>query len=83
MTGDFYSVSQVATKLGLQRHAVLALIRAGELRAVDVSLRPGGRPRWRIAQDDLDGFLVRRMLRKPEQRRRRRRKGAPLVKEYF
>ena len=74
------SVKQVAATLGIREHGVLTLIRSGQLRAVDVSLTQGGRPRWRIFPDDLDSFLVRRahQVAPPRQRRRK-----PAVKEYF
>ena len=75
------SVKQVAEKLGIRTHAVTSLIRSGELRAVDVSLKPGGRPRWRVLPDDLEGFLARRTHRTAGPRRRRRKPTN--VKQYF
>ena len=77
-----HTVAQVAEILAIRRHGVTALIRSGELRAVDVSLTPGGRPRWRISQDDLDGFLLRRTHQAAPKRRRRRRKPQN-VTQYF
>lgn len=76
------SVKQVAELLGIRTHGVLSLIRSGELRAVDVSLVQGGRPRWRIMPDDLEGFLLRRTHQVAPPRRRRRR-PATTVKQYF
>ena len=76
------SVQQVAELLGIRQHGVLALIRTGQLRAVDVSLRPGKRPRWRILPDDFDGFLLRRTHQAAAPRRRRR-KPRSTVKQYF
>ncbi len=76
------SVKQVAELLGIRTHGVLTLIRSGELRAVDVSLVQGGRPRWRILPDDLEGFLVRRAHEVAAPRRRRRRPSSN-VKRYF
>jgi len=77
----FYSVRDVAELLGVRTHAVLTLIRSGQLRAIDVSLRPGGRPRWRIMPDDLDGFIARRTHQATI--RVRRRKRPTQVKQYF
>lgn len=82
MSSPALSVAQVAERLGVRTHAVLALIRSGELRASDVSLKPGGRPRWRILADDLDAFLARRAHEANPPRRRRRRSAAP-TKRYF
>jgi excisionase family DNA binding protein len=81
MTNPAYSVRRVAELLGIRQHGVLSLIRSGELRAVDVSLKQGGRPRWRIMPDDLEGFLLRR-THQPAAPRRRRRKPQT-VKHYF
>ncbi|NQT14232.1 MAG: helix-turn-helix domain-containing protein [Planctomycetes bacterium] len=77
----FYKVKRTAELLGIQQHGVLSLIKSGELRAVDVSLTQGGRPRWRIMPDDLDGFLLRRTHQTPAPRRRRRKPAD--VKKYF
>jgi excisionase family DNA binding protein len=81
MSNHALSVKQVAESLGIRTHGVLTLIRSGELRGVDVSLQPGGRPHWRILPDDLDGFILRR-TRQPAGPRRRRRKPTN-VKAYF
>jgi len=81
VTDHAHSVKQVAAMLGIRTHGVLAMIHNGQLRAVDVSIQPGGRPHWRILADDLEGFLLTR-TRQPAAPRRRRRK--PLnVKAYF
>lgn len=77
----FYDVKAVAELLDIRQHGVLALIRSGELRAVDVSLTPGGRPRWRIMPDDLDAFIARRTHQASAPRRRR--KPSTNVKAYF
>ena len=82
MTDRALTVKQVAEQLGVGQHAVLALIRSGDLQAIDVSLQPGGRPRWRIMPDDLEGFLARRTHQAAAPRRRRRRKPTN-VKAYF
>jgi hypothetical protein len=81
VTDRAYSVKQVAESLRIRAHGVLALIRNGELRAVDISIQPGGRPHWRILPDDLECFLLRR-TRQPAAPRRRRRKPTT-VKQYF
>ncbi|MHB1426943.1 MAG: helix-turn-helix domain-containing protein [Gemmataceae bacterium] len=52
----------VARRLGVSVDKVRAWIASGELRAIDVALRRGGRPRWRITAEDLDAFLVSRSV---------------------
>jgi len=81
MADRAHSVKQVAEQLGIRTHGVLSLIRSGELQAVDVSLVKGGRPRWRIFPDDLEGFIIRRTHQAPTPRRRRRKPTN--VKAYF
>lgn len=76
------SVAQVADSLGIRRHGVLALIHSGELLAVDVSLTPGGRPRWRVLSEELERFVLRRTFRKTPPRRRRSR-TPQMIKQYF
>jgi len=82
MTSPALSVKDVAKQLGLRTHSILTLIKNGSLVAVDVSLAPGGRPRWRILQDDLDGFLARRTRQTPTPRRRKR-KQSTNIRQYF
>ncbi len=79
---DFYTVKQVGKILKIGDARILTLIRSGQLIAVDVSPQPGGRPRWRIMQSDLDGFILRRTYQ-PMPSRRKRRKRRSTTKEYF
>jgi excisionase family DNA binding protein len=51
---------QLAKLWGISADKVLAWIQAGELRAIDVSTRRGGRPRWLIDVDDVAAFEVER-----------------------
>jgi excisionase family DNA binding protein len=81
VTERAYSVKQVSEMLGIRTHGVLALIRSGQLRGVDVALQPGGRPHWRIMADDLEAFITGRTYA-PAAPRRRRRKPTT-VKQYF
>lgn len=75
------SVREVAERLGIRRHGVLSLLHSGALRAIDVSLTPGGRPTWRIMGDDLDTFITNRTHVKSPPRRRKKKR--PMVKTYF
>jgi hypothetical protein len=74
---------QVGETLQVDPAKVLGWIHAGELVAIDVSQRAGGRPRYRIDPADLAAFEQRRRV--PAQRlgpRRRRKKDASIT-EYF
>lgn len=77
---DLLTVREVAARLGIRTHAVLALIRNRQLKAADVSLNPGGRPRWRIDAEELASFIQRRT---PQPKAPRRRKAASIVRRYF
>ena len=83
MTAPALSVKQVAELLDVSQHQILSLLKSGELRGVDVSLQPGGRPRWRIMADDLDAFPHRRAHQIATPRRRRRGKPTSNITQYF
>lgn len=51
-----YTVSQVAERYLVDADKVLGWIRAGELAALNVVQRVGGRPRWRITAEALAAF---------------------------
>ena len=56
----FYTPPQVAKRFRVHAAKVLGWINRGELRAVNIADREGGRARWRIASESLDDFLRRR-----------------------
>jgi excisionase family DNA binding protein len=66
---------EVAARLRVSADKVLGWIAAGELPAVNVAARPGGRPRWRIDAAALRAFEARRSSQPaapvPEPRRKR------------
>ncbi len=73
----------VARRLGVKPQKVLTWIARGELRAVNLSERRDGRPRWKILTAALDEFLASRASTPPApepQRRRRREVGK---KRYY
>jgi excisionase family DNA binding protein len=77
------SPGDVAEELGLDIRKVLAWIRSGELRAANVATRLDGRkPRWRIAQADLETFLAARTAG-PTPKPAPRRRSDPSIMEYF
>tara|TARA_A100001391_G_scaffold201427_1_gene188424 strand:- start:258 stop:515 length:258 start_codon:yes stop_codon:yes gene_type:complete len=84
MPETFYTPPQAAQILGVKSDKVLAWIHAGELVAANLATNANGeRPRWRISEEDLGKFLIRRRhiaVPAPEPRRRRR---AETAKPYF
>jgi excisionase family DNA binding protein len=77
-----FTVRYVQRRYGVSEHTVLAWIRSGELRAVNVGRRPGAKkPRWRISQAALESFEARRTPTPPAPRKRRQR-PADVVEFY-
>lgn len=57
MTGHLLTIPQTAARLHVCRNTVLAMMRDGRVRAVN--LNPGGkRPTWRIVAASLEAFRV-------------------------
>ena len=78
----WFTPPQVGERYGVSADKVLAWIRVGELRAVNVAARVGGRPRWRVAESDLLAFEERRSaVPTPPVTKRRRKQDA--VIQYF
>lgn len=76
---DHLTPPAVARAYGVNVGKVLAWIRSGELRAVNLASRPGGRPRWRISADAIAQFEARRLAVAPRPRRRRNRFSDELI----
>jgi len=69
---------QLAKMLGIEPPKVIGWIKRGELRAVNVADRTGGRPRWRISPDAVENFLrVRESKAPPPKATRQRRQRQP------
>lgn len=78
------SVAELAERWGCRQDHVLALIKSGQLRAVNLALDPSGRrPRWRINEGDVIEFEQRRASGKPEPKQKRRRSDSRDVVEFF
>jgi excisionase family DNA binding protein len=75
------SPPELAGRWGISVDKVLAWIRRGELRAINIALSATGRPRWRIDLQDVREFEHRRAATPPAPARQRRR--AQEVVEYF
>lgn len=76
------TVAEIAERYGVSQHTILGWIRTGELRAVDVSRNPGGRPRWRVTEESLAAFEALRTPTPVPQAKRRRRQD-PAVHEFY
>jgi excisionase family DNA binding protein len=73
---------QVAEELGVNADKVVAWIKSGELRAINVAARLGGRPRFRISEADLLAFQERRSAVPIAPRPKRQKKQDGII-EFF
>lgn len=64
---------QVAERMAIDVGKVTRWIKAGELKAIDVSQTRGGKPRYRIPENELERFIHSRstLPSKPSKRNRR------------
>jgi excisionase family DNA binding protein len=75
---------EVAKELGVEPSKIIAWIRQGELRAINVATRPTGRPRYRIDEEAIEEFLHRRATKPPTPAPPRRQRAATgATKDYF
>jgi hypothetical protein len=77
-----YGVKDLCERFAVGEHTVLGWIRRGELRAVNVSRKPGGRPKWRVTAEALAAFELLRTPAPPPPRSRRRKKAADVLEFY-
>jgi len=78
----YYTPPQLAKLWGVAPDKVVRFIRAGELRAIDLSQHQGGRPRYRIAEADKIDFERRRAASPPPPAPRRTARPTT-CKNYF
>jgi hypothetical protein len=74
---------ELAAEYGIEPAKVLAWIKSGELRAVNIATKPTGRPRYRIDRADVLVFEQRRVAGPPAAKSGRRRRQDPGVIEFF
>jgi excisionase family DNA binding protein len=81
----YLTVAELAERYGTNETKILSWIKAGELRAIDISARRGERPRWRISPEALETFERARESQPPAPTpiRRRKPERPPGWVEYF
>lgn len=67
-----FAPRQIAERYGVDHGKVLRWIESGELKAVNVATRVGGRPRWRVSEESLAAFEQARTNATPAKQARRR-----------
>ena len=79
----YLSPAQVAERWSVATSHVLSLVRQRKLKAIDVSSEPSkGKPRYRIAEAEVERFERIRLLQ-PVPTLRRRSKVRKPIKDYF
>jgi excisionase family DNA binding protein len=77
---EYLTPKAAASSLVVRVPTVCALIRSGQLPAVDVSVNPDSkRPSWRISREALDEFIANRakQVPAPKPTRRSRKSSTP------
>jgi transposase len=75
-------IKDLCRRFAVGEHTVLAWIRRGELKAINVSSKPIGRPKWRVTQQALEAFERLRTPTPPQPRTRSRKRPAGVVEFY-
>jgi excisionase family DNA binding protein len=77
-----YGIKELCKRFAVGEHTVLGWIRRGELKAINVSRKPSGRPKWRITIEALEQFESARTPIPPSPRARRRKQPASVIQFY-
>jgi excisionase family DNA binding protein len=78
-----FTTAEFAEMFACTGDKVTDLIKSGELAAIDISLRRGGKPRWRIPQDAVDDFIRRRRSQPPAPPPNRKRRQPAEITQYY
>jgi transposase len=79
-----FTARQLAERYGVSIHTILAWIREGSLAAVNIARHEGAkRPRWRISEQAVELFELRRQATPRPPRARARRKQPEGVIEFY
>jgi excisionase family DNA binding protein len=70
-----YGIKDLCERFAVGEHTILQWIHRGELRAINVARRPGGRPKWRVTAEALEAFEALRTPVPTVPRASRRRRG--------
>ncbi len=79
----FTTVPEIAVSYGVSQHSVLGWIAHGELAAISVARRAGGRPSWRISREAVERFEAARAATPKLSTTKTRRTKSPDVIEFF
>jgi excisionase family DNA binding protein len=82
MPNHFQTTAEAAEFLSVTTDKITDLIHSGQLAAVNVALHPGGKPRWRIADEALKQFITSRQSQPVSISTPRRKRQPESVTQY-
>ncbi len=77
-----FGIKDLCERFAVGEHTVLAWIRRGELKAINVSSKQGGRPKWRVTQQALEAFELLRTTSPTKPRTHDRKRPAGVIEFY-
>lgn len=77
-----YTIKDLCERFSVGERSVILWIHQGDLKAIDVSRRHGGRPQWRVTEESLRAFLEARSSVAPPPKRIKRRKPTDVIEFY-
>lgn len=78
-----FTVRDISERYGVGLHTVLAWIHSGELRAINVGRTASGKKaRWRVTEEALSAFELRRSSTPPPKPVRRSRRTSHVIERY-
>jgi hypothetical protein len=80
---SYTTVPALAAQMAVSQHSILGWIDRGELKAINVARRAGGRPSWRISAAALEAFENSRSAQPQPKITRTRRRTPQEVVEFY
>jgi transposase len=77
-----FGIREIRERYAVGEHTVLDWIRQGVMRAIDVSRKAGGRPKWRVTQEAMDEFEQSRTPTPLPPKAKRRKRPAGVIEFY-
>jgi hypothetical protein len=77
-----YGIRDLCERFAVGEHTVLAWIRLGDLRAIDVSRIRGRRPKWRVSAEALAEFEAARTPAPSPPQPRQKKQAADVITFY-
>ena len=77
-----FGVKDLCERFAIGEHTILGWIKRGELKAINVSRKQGGRPKWRITEEALAAFEQLRTPTPTPSQTRRKKQSTNVIEFY-